>query len=70
MALGAVETGIMKPMLAPRVAPSTGSIGRTPAACDTAIAMGIIMFADAVFDAASDTTIAAAVNSAVSASGD
>src|SRR5574341_1331272 len=70
MALGAVDTGIMNPMLAPRVAPSTGSMGRTPAACDTAIAIGTIMLADAVFDAASDTTIAAPVNSSVRASGD
>src|SRR5687767_5731556 len=70
MALGAVETGIMNPMLAPSVAPSTGSIGRTPAACDTAIAIGTIMFADAVFDAASDTTIAAPVNSSVNANDD
>src|SRR5687767_8625803 len=70
MALGAVDTGIMNPILAPSVAPSTGSMGRTPAACDTAIAIGTIMFADAVFEAASDTTIAAPVNSSVNANDD
>src|SRR5687767_12752116 len=70
MAFGAVDTGIMKPMLAPSVAPSTGSIGRTPAACDTAIAIGMIMLAEAVFEAASETTIAAAVKSAVRANDD
>ena len=46
-------------------APSTGSIGRTPAACETAIAIGMIMFAEAVFDAASEMTIAARVKIAV-----
>src|SRR5688572_894399 len=60
----------MNPMLAPSVAPSTGSIGRTPAACDTAMAIGTIMLADAVFDAASDTTIAAPVNNSVNANDD
>src|SRR5687768_17537054 len=70
MAFGAVETGIMNPMLAPRVAPSTGSIGRTPAACDTAIAIGTIILADAVFEAASETIMAAAVNSTVNAKDD
>ena len=67
MAFGGVETGIMNPMLAPRVAPSTGSMGRTPAACDTAIATGTIMFAAAVFEVASDSTTAVAVKSIVSA---
>ena len=67
MAFGAVEMGIMNPMLAPRVAPTAGSIGRTPAACATAIATGTIMLADAVFDVVSDNAIAAAVKSAVNA---
>ena len=69
MAFGGVETGIMKPMLAPSVAPSAGSIGGTPAACDTAIAIGMIMLAAAVFDVVSDSTIAVAVNSIVSDDG-
>ena len=51
----------MNPMLAPSVAPSAGSIGRTPAACETAMAIGTIMFAAAVFDVASDSTIATPV---------
>ena len=38
MALGGVEIGIMKPMLAPRVAASAGATGSSPAAFDTAIA--------------------------------
>ena len=63
MAFGAVEIGIMKPMLAPSVAPSAGSSGRTPAACATAIATGTIMLAEAVFDVASDSRIAAPVKS-------
>ena len=58
MAFGAVETGIMKPMLAPSVAPSAGSTGRTPAACATAMATGTIMLADAVLDVASERTLA------------
>src|SRR3954466_13824774 len=66
IAFGAVEMGIMNPMLAPRVAPIAGSTGRMPAACATAIATGTIMLADAVFEVASDSRIAAPVNSAVS----
>ena len=53
MALGAVEMGIMKPIEAPRVAPSAGSTGSTCAAWQTATASGTIMFAAAVFDVAS-----------------
>ena len=60
----------MKPMLAPSVAPSAGSIGATPAACATAMATGTIMLADAVFDVASDSRIAAPVKITVSASDD
>ena len=57
----------MNPMLAPRVAPSAGSIGRTPAACDTAIAIGMIILAAAVFEVVSDRTMAVPVNITVSA---
>src|SRR4029453_4395416 len=67
MALGAGEIGIMKPMLAPSVAPSAGSIGRTPADSATAIATGTIMLADAVLDVASDNSTAAPVKITVSA---
>ena len=49
MAFGGVDTGIMNPILPPRVAPRAGSSGATPAACDTAMAIGIIMFAAAGF---------------------
>src|SRR5688572_10276152 len=70
MAFGGVETGIMNPMLAPSVAPSAGSSGRTPAACETAIAIGTIMLAAAVFEVASDSTIATPVNSIVNATVD
>ena len=62
--------GIMKPIDAPSVAARAGRRGSTPAACETAIAMGTIMLADAVFDAASDITIATAVKSTVRASSD
>src|SRR5687768_13095840 len=61
MAFGGVDTGIMKPMLAPKVAPSAGSSGATPAACDTAMAIGMIMLAAAVFDVASESTMAVPV---------
>jgi len=40
MALGGVDTGSMKPIDAPRHAPSAGGSGSTPAAFDTAIATG------------------------------
>ena len=63
MALGGVEIGIMKPIDAPSVAPSAGWSGSTPAACATAIATGTIMLAEAVFDVASDSTIATPVKS-------
>ena len=58
----------MKPMLAPSVAASAGRSGSTPAACATAIATGTIMFADAVFEVASDSTIATPVKTIVNAS--
>ena len=58
----------MNPIDAPSVAPSAGCSGSTPAACATAIAIGTIMFAEAVFEAASDITIATAVKRIVSAS--
>ena len=55
----------MKPMLAPSVAPSAGSNGETPAARDTAIAIGMMMLAAAVFEAASDNTMATPVKTTV-----
>src|SRR3954454_21220166 len=67
MALGGVEIGIMKPMLAPSVAARAGARGSTPDALATAIATGTIMLAEAVFDVVSDSTIATPVNSTVSA---
>ena len=42
MALGAVEMGIMNPIDAPSVAASAGSMGRTPAATETAMTIGTI----------------------------
>src|SRR5205085_18127 len=65
IALQGVETGSMKPRLAPNVAPSAGSSGSTPALCASAITTGTTMFADAVFDVVSDTstaTIVATIN--------
>ena len=50
----------MKPMLAPSVAAMAGASGSTPAACDTAITTGTIMFADAVFEVVSDSMMATA----------
>src|SRR5688500_12790224 len=70
MALGGVEIGIMKPMEAPSVAPGAGWRGSIPAACDTAMAIGTIMLAEAVLDAASDMTIATAVKRIVSDASD
>ena len=46
-------------MLAPSVAASAGRSGSTPDACATAIATGTIMLAEAAFEVASDSTIAA-----------
>ena len=67
MAFGGVEIGIMKPRLAPSVVAMAGASGSTPDACDTAMTTGTIMFADAVFEVVSDSTIATAVKSTVSA---
>ena len=67
MALGGVEIGIMKPMLAPSVAARAGASGSMPEAFDTAIATGTIMLAEAVFEVVSDRMMATPVNSTVSA---
>src|SRR6185503_882988 len=64
MAFGGVETGSMKPIDAPRHAPSAGGRGSTPAAFDTAMATGTTIVAAAVFDVVSERTIATAVNNA------
>ena len=58
MALGGVEIGIMKPMLAPSVAARAGASGSMPEAFDTAIATGTIMLAEAVFEVVSDRMMA------------
>ena len=58
MAGGGVETGSMKPQLAPRVAPMAGGIGLTPAAIDREIITGTTMLAEAVFDVVSLTMMA------------
>ena len=69
IAFGGVETGSMKQMLAPKVAPSAGSIGLMPAARLTAMAMGTTMLADAVFDVISERPAAKHVNRMVNGSG-
>src|SRR5688572_12188466 len=61
MAFGGVEIGIMKPMLAPRVAAKAGARGSSPAAAATAMATGTIMLADAVFEVVSDRMMATPV---------
>src|SRR6266540_6870046 len=64
MALGGVETGSMKPIDAPRHAPSAGGSGSTLAAFDTAMATGTTIVAAAVFEVVSERRIATAVNRA------
>ncbi len=58
MAFGGVDTGNMKPQLAPNVAPMAGGIGLTPAAMARAIMTGTTIFAEAVFDEVSLTRMA------------
>ena len=53
MALGGVATGSMKAKLHPIALPKTGGTGFTDAALDTAMIIGMIMFADAVLDVTS-----------------
>lgn len=53
MALGGVETGSMKPKLAPKVAPNAGGSGLTPAEWAMAIITGMTMLAEAVLEGAS-----------------
>src|SRR3990172_5383001 len=65
MALGGVETGSMNARLAPKVAPSAGGNGETPAACATAIATGTTMLAEAVLEVVSVTRMAQSVATAV-----
>ena len=69
MALGAVEMGIMKPIDAPSVAPSAGSIGSTFDAVATAMATGTTMLADAVFEVVSESRMATPVKTVVSSIG-
>ena len=47
IALGGVATGSMKAKLHPIALPNTGGRGFTEAALDTAMIIGMIMFADA-----------------------
>src|SRR3972149_11209596 len=65
IALGGVDTGSIKPKLAPRHPPKAGGIGETPAAWDTAIITGMTMLAEAVFDVASLTKIPRTIDNAV-----
>src|SRR3990172_906917 len=65
IALGGVDTGSIKPKLAPRHPPKAGGIGETPAAWDTAIITGMTILAEAVFDIASLTSIPRTIDSAV-----
>jgi hypothetical protein len=58
MAFGGVDTGSMKPQLAPKVAPMAGGIGLTLAAMARAIMTGTTMLAEAVFDDVSLTKMA------------
>jgi len=60
-----VETGSIKPKLAPRHAPNAGGIGDTSAPFAMAIIIGITIFADAVFDVVSLIMIASKVPAAV-----
>ena len=69
IAFGGVETGSMKQMLAPSVAPSAGSMALTPAELLTAMAMGTTMLADAVFEVISESAAAKHVNRMVNGSG-
>src|SRR5512139_610749 len=69
MAFGGVETGSMKQMLAPKVAPRAGSMGLMPAARLTAMATGTTMLADAVFDVISESAAAKHVNRMVNGNG-
>src|SRR3990172_5552339 len=65
MALGGVETGRTKARLAPRVAPSAGGTGETPAAVATAIATGTTILAEAGLEVVSVMRMEKAVATAV-----
>src|SRR3990172_4425168 len=53
MALGGVETGSIKPKLAPKVAPKAGGRGDTPADWAMAITTGTTILAEAVLEVVS-----------------
>src|SRR5687768_6114147 len=61
IALHGVDTGSMKPRLAPKGAPSAGSSGSTPELRASATTTGTTMVADAVLLVVSDTSTATTV---------
>src|SRR3989338_4113137 len=65
MAFGGVDTGIMKPKLAPRHAPRAGGMGETPMPWATATITGITMLADVVLEVVSLTIMEMIVPAAV-----